>query len=186
MATAIVITLTGCGSDSTGTASSPTPAPASATVQPHNAQDVTFAQMMIPHHQQAVEMATLAAGRARAAEVKQLAIQIEQAQDPEIKMMQGWLAGWGESTAVPGDPHGGHDSGMMTTQQMQQLSVASGAAFDTMFLEMMTAHHQGAIAMAQIELAEGQYPPAKQLARSIVDSQQAEIDQMKQLLASGS
>ena len=50
---------------------------------------------------------------------------------------------------------------------------------------MMTAHHQGAIAMAQIELAEGQYPPAKQLARSIVDSQQAEIDQMKQLLASG-
>jgi uncharacterized protein (DUF305 family) len=73
-------------------------------------------------------------------------------------------------------------SGMMTPEQMEQMGSATGAAFDTMFLEMMIAHHEGAIADSQRELAEGVNPEAKELANQIVEAQTAEIDQMRQML----
>jgi uncharacterized protein (DUF305 family) len=72
---------------------------------------------------------------------------------------------------------------MMSDQQMQQLEQASGAEFDRLFLQRMTEHHNGAIAMANTELATGQNPEAKALAQQIVDAQQAEIGEMQGLLA---
>jgi uncharacterized protein (DUF305 family) len=152
----------------------------------HNAQDVMFAQMMIPHHRQAVDMAALADTRATDPAVKSLAGQIKAAQDPEIQTMTGWLAGWGKPTAAPsmgGMNMGGSMPGMMSDADMAKLSAAKGKDFDKQFCTMMIAHHQGAISMANDEIAKGANPDAKNLAQHIVSSQQAEIDTMNQILA---
>jgi uncharacterized protein (DUF305 family) len=152
----------------------------------HNDADVTFAQGMIPHHQQAIEMAQMAADRAESAEVLDLAERIEAAQAPEIEELTAWLESWDEEVPAGGD-HSGMDmdsgGGMMSTEDMDALEAASGAEFDQMFLEMMIEHHQGAIAMAEEEIAAGEYPDAIAMAEEIASSQQAEIDEMTALLA---
>lgn len=155
-----------------------------------NAADVAFAQGMIPHHQQAIEMAEMAAERATTPEVKALASRIQAAQDPEIQTMGGWLRSWGKdvpSSSSAGISPGGHSSmsmpGMMTSDEMTELMAQSGAAFDRAFLTMMTKHHQGAIEMGRTEQAKGSYGPAKDLAGKIIQDQQAEIDEMAALLA---
>lgn len=198
------VVLVACGADTTQTSpqtgtqpEAATSAPAGAQVSAdHNDADVRFAQMMIPHHQQAVEMADIATDRATSAEVKDLAAQIRSAQDPEIATMTGFLQTWGAEIPEPA-PMGGMDHGnmtgmdhsgmpgMMTPEQMEQLRNASGATFDTMFLQMMVAHHEGAVSDAQRELAEGTNPEAKTLATQIIDSQSAEITRMQQLLPAG-
>lgn len=145
----------------------------------HDAQDVTFAQMMIPHHRQATTMADLAATRASSSEVKRLATQIKNAQQPEIEKMTGWLKDWGASTSPPG---GMHTPGMMSEQDMKKLEALSGRSFDKMFLQMMIKHHKGAVTMAKTEQEQGANPDAKALASSIVASQSAEITRMQNLL----
>ncbi|MQA25583.1 MAG: DUF305 domain-containing protein [Micromonosporaceae bacterium] len=149
-----------------------------------NDADVTFAQNMIPHHEQAVEMAKLAPTRASNPEVKRLASQIEEAQDPEIKTLRGWLKDWGK----PETPEGGHTGmngmdGMMSEEEMKRLEAARGAEFDRMFARMMIAHHQGAIKMAETEIADGVNPDAKKLARTIKRTQAEEVKTLKGLLA---
>ncbi|MEO3776687.1 DUF305 domain-containing protein [Micromonospora sp. B11E3] len=157
-----------------------------------NDADVMFAQMMIPHHQQAVEMAELAETRAADAEVKSLAAQIKGAQDPEIATLTGWLAAWGRPLSAAGSGHGhgappsstAHDMpGMMSDADMTSLASATGTDFDRRFLTMMIAHHEGAISMAKDELAKGANQDAKALAQRIAASQQAEIDAMNKILA---
>ncbi|MBM0259611.1 DUF305 domain-containing protein [Micromonospora sp. 4G55] len=148
--------------------------------------DVMFAQMMIPHHQQAVRMSELADSRAEDPEVKHLAAQIKAAQAPEIATMTGWLTAWGRP--VPsGSPSGGHHDhgmpGMMSDADMAKLAAASGQEFDRQFLTMMIAHHEGAITMAEEELASGANADAKAMAQQIVNAQQGEIDAMKKILA---
>jgi uncharacterized protein (DUF305 family) len=181
-----------------GTAA-PTTAAAPAATAPHDDADVAFAQGMIPHHAQAIQMAHLAEQRATSPQVKQLATQIAQGQTPEIQQMQAMLQSWGlppqptgsaGMSGTPGTPSStsampgmSGTPGMMSDQQMQQLEqAASGAAFDRMWLQMMIQHHTGAIQMAQTELANGQSPDAKALAQKIIDAQQAEITQMQEML----
>ena len=204
------LVLSACGgAEPAGSAApaNPAPAPTSAAAPSaavsaeHNEADIAFAQGMIPHHQQAVEMSTLAADRAGSDDVRSLATEIEQAQGPEIAQMQAFLTTWGAPTSggMPGMDHGGMPgmdhgdmgqegmdhgemAGMMTPDQMRQLEQATGADFDRMFLEMMIAHHEGAVQMAQTELADGINPEATALAQQIIDAQQAEIGQMRQLL----
>lgn len=151
----------------------------------HNGADVTFATAMIPHHQQAIEMADMARAQALDPQVTELAEQIKDAQQPEIDQLTAWLTDWDEP--VPSDSageHSGHDmSGMMSAEDMEMLQQASGAEFDTMWLEMMIEHHKGAVEMAQTEQSEGAYPDAIEMAEQIITSQQEEIDQMEQLLA---
>ncbi|MFB7651704.1 MULTISPECIES: DUF305 domain-containing protein [unclassified Streptomyces] len=165
------------------------PAGNEAGEQAHNAQDVAFAQGMIPHHRQALEMARLAADRSATPEVAELAARIEKAQDPEITTMTGWLKTWGEEVpeptgSMPGMDHSAHSGmpGMMDGQDMAELEKASGRAFDTKFLTMMVEHHEGAVEMAGTEKAKGRYAPAKALADDIVTAQQAEITEMNRLL----
>ncbi|MGA5411707.1 DUF305 domain-containing protein [Streptomyces lavendulocolor] len=149
----------------------------------HNAADTTFAQGMIPHHRQAIEMADLATTRAESAEVKKLAEEIRKAQGPEIKTLSGWLTSWGEQVPAEGAGHEGHHmSGMMTAEEMKQLESSSGKAFDTAFLTMMVKHHEGAVAMARTEQTEGMYQPAQDMAQAIITSQSAEIARMNTLL----
>jgi uncharacterized protein (DUF305 family) len=160
-----------------------------------NKADVTFATSMVPHHQQALEMVDLMNGRQLDPAVRELAGQIEKAQSPEIDTMSGWLRDWGKPVpAATGnsDSHdmGGMDMGsqdmpgMMSADEMTGLGQASGAEFQKMWLQLMIRHHQGAVTMAQAELSDGKNPDARKLARSIIDGQQAEIDQMNQLLRS--
>jgi uncharacterized protein (DUF305 family) len=152
-----------------------------------NDTDVSFATGMIPHHAQAIQMADLAADRATDTEVKHLAAAIRAAQDPEIATMSGWLTTWGKPVPPAAGEHAGHDGGgsmpgMMSTQAMDQLKGATGAAFDRMWLTMMIEHHQGAITMATQETDTGSYQPAITLARSIIARQGQEIATMQQAL----
>lgn len=146
--------------------------------------DVMFDQMMIPHHQQAVAMAQLVPSRTENPAVRALATAIEGAQQPEIDQMTAQLKSWDQPTAMPqAGGHGGHSmSGMMSDDQMDQLKSLSGSAFDRMWLQMMIEHHQGAVEMANTELAQGKNEETKKLARSIVDAQQKEIAQMQSML----
>jgi uncharacterized protein (DUF305 family) len=187
--------LTACGgtdSASTGghdmsTMSSSAPAATTASAQPaapFNDADVMFAQMMIPHHEQAVEMAELAETRAADTEIKELAAKIKAAQDPEIQTMQGWLTAWGKPLPSEGMDHGmGHGMpGMMSEEDMKKLEDAKGKAFDRRFAELMIEHHEGAIEMARTEQSQGSHPEAKELAKTIESAQQAEIEQMQAIL----
>ncbi|MDV9169282.1 DUF305 domain-containing protein [Streptomyces sp. W16] len=188
-ASVAALTLTACGGDSDSKTSSGTETSSGTRTGGHNAADVSFSKEMIQHHRQAVEMAGLAADRASSAQVKSLATKIKGAQDPEIKTMSGWLTSWGEK--VPQDMSGmGHDMsssapGMMTGADMGKLEKASGAMFDTMFLNMMVEHHEGAVDMAKTEKADGKYDPATELAADVITAQSAEIEQMNKMLGKG-
>ncbi|MEU3184119.1 DUF305 domain-containing protein [Streptomyces sp. NPDC006923] len=177
--------LSACGGAGTGPATQ-TGHDASAPASAHNSTDASFAQGMIPHHRQALRMAGLAAGRASSTEVRALAATITQAQDPEIKAMSGWLRTWGEPVpAAGGTGHSGHSAhsmpGMMSDDDMASLEKATGAAFDTAFLDLMVRHHEGAVAMARTETSRGANEDAKRMAGAIVASQTAEITRMKAL-----
>ncbi|MEV0567915.1 DUF305 domain-containing protein [Dactylosporangium sp. NPDC050588] len=164
--------------------------------------------MMIPHHEQAVEMAALAETKATDPDVKQLAAKISTGQKAEIATMKGWLVAWGRPTMMPSCPemhcmpsnmmpNGASPngmmpsgmmpsgmptmSGMMSSADMAKLQAATGTDFDKLFLQMMIVHHQGAVMMAQAELAHGTNPDAKALAGRIVKTQQAEIAAMQQM-----
>lgn len=179
----VIAALTACGSDDNGGVIEQEQGSSTAS---HNAADVAFAQMMIPHHQQAIEMAELAAERAESSEVEALATQIGEAQGPEIEAMTGWLEDWNEPVEGGMDMGGmegmGGMQGMMSEEQMSSLASASGAAFDEQFLTQMREHHVGAVMMAEEELEMGEFPEAQELAQTIIDTQEAEIAEMDRLL----
>ena len=195
LAFALVATLAACGSDdspSADTAATETTAAAGAPSSTPvgsaalNDADIEFAQGMIAHHEQAVEMAEIALdpNRQASAEVIDLATRIQAAQEPEIEQMTAWLTAAGESIMM--DLGEGHDmssmEGMMTAEQMDALAVATGSEFDTMWLEMMIAHHEGAISQSQTVKANGSNPDVLALADQIIAAQQGEIAEMQALL----
>lgn len=153
----------------------------------HGEADVRFAQQMIPHHAQAVEMADQALDTSRDPDVRRLAQQVRDAQDPEIRTMTGWLEEWGED--VP-DPAGGGAGmadmegmdGMMSADDLRRLDAARGAEFDRTWLQLMVEHHRGAVAMARTEQAEGEADEAVGLAEDVERSQTREIAEMEDLL----
>jgi uncharacterized protein (DUF305 family) len=180
------VVLSACGGDhgdhSGGSAAATIPAGAG-----FGTADVVFSQSMIPHHEQAVEMAEIALDPAVGAgpEVIALATEIKGAQDPEIELMTRWLTSWGQPLTM--DMSDGHDMsamvGMMSADEMKALGAATGAEFDTLWLEMMIAHHEGAISMATDVKAESSNADVLALADAITAAQQAEIAEMKALLA---
>ncbi len=153
----------------------------------HNDADIAFAQAMVPHHEQAIEMSRLVADADAGPEVQELAAQVEKAQGPEIKTLNRWLEDWGAAASSDHDgmsmEHGsGGGEGMMSEEQMGDLDAASGTEFDRLWLTLMIEHHEGAITMAEREMRDGKYPKAIDLAEQIADGQAAEIDRMKELL----
>jgi uncharacterized protein (DUF305 family) len=170
------------------TATATTLAPAGTEGASFNDADVEFAQGMIAHHQQAIEMAEMALDPNAGAspEVLDLAGRIQAAQDPEIALMTGWLNAWGQSVTM--DTAGGHDmdsmEGMMTAEEMDALAATTGPDFDTMWMEMMVAHHEGAIAQSEAVKAAGYNADVLALADQIITAQTAEIQEMQGLLAS--
>lgn len=178
--------LAGCGSNRTNDNDTSTSAV-------FNNADVTFAQAMIPHHEQAVLMAKMAKTQASSPEVKQLAEKIEAAQGPEIDTMTGWLRAWGKDESDSSGHHmDGMDDGdmmddrdmpgMMSDADLTGLGKITGARFDQMFLTMMISHHEGAIEMAKTEQQNGKFPDAIRLAVRIEEAQTNEITFMKSLL----
>ncbi|MCK2245336.1 MULTISPECIES: DUF305 domain-containing protein [unclassified Crossiella] len=147
----------------------------------HNAADITFAQGMIPHHQQALDMSKLVPTRTDNAKVRDLAKRIQDGQQPEIDTMTGWLKSW--NAPVQPEHGGGHGAhGMMSAEAMKELTAASKADFDKRWLTMMVEHHRGAVEMAKTELAQGQSAAAKHLAEEVISAQEKEIAEMTGLL----
>jgi uncharacterized protein (DUF305 family) len=155
-------------------------------VTPPNAADVRYMQNMIVHHQQAIEMARLAPQRAASDDVKRIAERIAASQQPEIDMMNAWLREHGQQTVEPS--HAGHEShdpatmpGMATSAQLDALRGASGTAFDTMFLQLMITHHQGALTMAGEVQIKGYDVRVQEIADDVIATQTAEINRMRVL-----
>lgn len=152
-----------------------------------NASDVMFAQMMIPHHEQAIELSDIALDPTVGAgtEVIDLARSIKVAQDPEIDEMTALLTGWGMATEMdPSMDHSDMMSGMLTLDELDALSLLRGVDFDRGWLEAMIGHHEGAIDMAEDVVADGTDPSMRSLAERIISGQRAEIDAMRTLLGS--
>lgn len=174
------LALTACGDDAAKTAGT------ASTGAAFNEADVSFAQGMIPHHEQAIEMADIALDPTIGASdsVRDLASRIKGGQDPEIILMTGWLAAWGQPVQM--DTGEGHDmssmEGVMSAGEMDALGALTGGDFDAMWLEMMIRHHQGAITMAQTVKAAGADADVLALADRVIAAQQGEIAEMQALL----
>lgn len=198
-AAAAVVAVSSC---STSTQSSPASPSTTATqaASGHNMADVMFAHMMIPHHQQALDLSALVPDRSTNQELITLAATIASEQQPEIDQMQAMLAEWGAMPGMSNMPgHGGMGdmpgmgdmggmggmgmSGMIDAATVTKLTSLSGQPFDVLWLQSMIVHHQGAIEMAQNEVADGSNPGMVNLAKGMVTAQQAEIDQMQRMLA---
>lgn len=140
--------------------------------------DQMFAAMMIPHHEQAVEMSELALTRSTNEELLALARQIRDAQEPEIDQMRSW----GDTDMGDHAGHGMEMSGMLSDTEMDALRGATGSEFDRLFLAGMIAHHEGAIEMADM-IIDSENDEVRALGESIRRTQQLEIDRMRVLLA---
>ncbi len=192
----LAFVLTGCSAGGAPTGSAPaasseaTTAPEStgststeSTSSEANAADEAFVTGMLPHHEQAIEMSDVVLDKDGVdPRVLDLAQRIKDAQGPEIEQLQTWLDDWGvEAEAGHGGGHGAH-GGMMSEEDMQALEDADGADASRLFLQQMIVHHEGAVEMAETEVAEGQHPEVVALAQQVIDAQAAEIAEMEQLL----
>jgi uncharacterized protein (DUF305 family) len=142
--------------------------------------DQMFLQMMIPHHEQAVEMSDLALTSTKNPEVLKLAKQIKDEQSPEIVQMKSLLADAGVSADMGHEMDHGM-GGMMSPEDMDSLKTATGAAFDKLFLTSMIAHHEGALHMV-LMIKDSNDAQLLALRDSIIKTQSAEIEWMKTLL----
>ena len=149
-----------------------------------NDADIMFAQMMIPHHEQALELADMALDPTLMAseQVKALASQIKAAQDPEIDVMTQWLSEWDQPLMDMSEDHSMTMEGMLSIDELSALGQMSGEEFDQAWVSAMIAHHKGAITMADTVKAEGESAPVQELADAIIQAQKSEIDTLELLL----
>lgn len=169
----------------------PPPAPAAPAPVPDAATaariDADFARMMIPHHEQALLLSSLATGRAAAPDVATLAFRIDRAQVEEVGQLRGFLRLRGEP--IDGARMTGM-GGMAAPATIDRLRAARGPQFDRLWLETMIAHHEGALAMSRDHLAAtggtgprgtGSVSALAEFSRTTLLTQQAEIDRMRAL-----
>ncbi|KAB8160259.1 DUF305 domain-containing protein [Streptomyces sp. 3MP-14] len=159
-----------------------------------DAADIGYLHRMVDHHGQALQMSELALERAENDAVRGIAERITASQGPEIEVMRAWLDDRG---VADGEEHGGHGDhggdhgehggtgeampGMATPEELAELAEAEGAAFDALFLELMTRHHEGAVTMAAEVLGTTTDQTVEQLATDVIATQNAEIDRMAAL-----
>lgn len=181
----LLATFAGCSSGGS-VETSDQPAASVDASENFNDDDVMFAQMMIPHHEQAIELSDIALDPTVGAgeEVRDLAARIKQAQDPEIVTMKNLLSAWGESLEMDSSmDHSDMMTGMLSVEELSSLSSLRGAEFDRAWVEAMIAHHEGAIEMALDVMLKGGNQDIKTLADVIVTGQESEIEEMSKLLA---
>lgn len=187
---ATAVALTACSSDSGHEHAAASEIPLS---EDFNDADVDYATGMIQHHAQALSMVDLTVGRKLSPELTKLTEQVRAVQGPEIETMVDWLNEWDqpvpETMRDHVNAHGGGEvetdpqmPGMMSSEQLDELGSARGAAFEQLWLEMMIEHHRGAIEMAEAERSAGEMPEVIDLAEAVIAAQQEEIEQMEALL----
>ncbi|MFW6641791.1 DUF305 domain-containing protein [Nocardiopsis algeriensis] len=175
--------------------------------QGHNEADVTYLVLMIEHHGQALEMAELAPERHEREDIGRIADRIAAAQGPEITVMEGWLEtnvfgparenpAYENFCGLEGSGHHGGDGGcdlgvdhgdmpgMASPEDMERLEAAEGDEFDQLFVELMTAHHEGAVTMAEEAMENGEDQEVLRMANDVIAEQNAEIERMRQALES--
>lgn len=184
-AAALTLTLAGCSASESSTDG-----------KAYNDADVDFASDMIQHHAQALQMVDLTLGRKLDAEVVTLTEQIRTAQAPEIEKMADWLEDWDQPVPETSRDHANAHAqehgesvemdtdmpGMLSAKELEALESASGQEFQTMWLEMMIEHHEGAVEMAEAQAEEGSNAKAVALAEDIISTQEREISTMRDLL----
>ncbi|MBQ1080408.1 DUF305 domain-containing protein [Nocardiopsis sp. B62] len=180
--------------------------------QGHNEADVTYLVKMIEHHRQALEMTDLVEDRYQRDGIERIADRIAAAQGPEISAMESWLEvnvfgparenpahqnfcgleGDGthhstEDAVVACDLQVDHDDmeGMVSDEDMGRLADADGDDFDHLFVELMTAHHEGAVTMAEEAMAEGKDQEVLRMANDLIAEQNTEIARMEGVLEVG-
>jgi uncharacterized protein (DUF305 family) len=177
--------------------------------QGHNEADVNYLVLMIEHHRQALEMTDLVEGRYEREGIERIADRISAAQDPEITAMESWLE---ENVFGPARENEAHQNfcglegdgthhdesgdvptcqlevdhddmpGMASEEELEELAAAEGDEFDQLFVELMTAHHQGAVTMAEDVLAEGKDQTVLRMANDVIAEQSAEINRMAEVI----
>ena len=188
-ASVAVLLVLGCSGQSSSGGGSAAPTEAvSGVAADVNQEDVRFARLMAPHHDQAASMCEMVLSKKRGVkpEVHDLAEQIGKVRESQLETLNGWIQSWdpggdlepAEDENAP--HHGGH--GLMTERQMQELDLADGPAAQKLFLEGMIRHHEGAVAIAEAEVTGGSHPDAVELAKEMVATQQAEIATMQLIL----
>jgi uncharacterized protein (DUF305 family) len=156
--------------------------------------DAGFSRNMAAHHLQGVEMANLVAERSTDPEVGQLAFDISTTQTNQVGRMQGWLSLWGltptggaQMAWMGGAGHDHSGSGLMpgmaTEEELAELRSLSGTEFDVQFLRLMIRHHQGGAGMAEYAATHAELAAVRTLARSIAQTQAAEVGTMADMLA---
>lgn len=182
---ALTLALTGCSLESNEQNSENSPPASESSSAPANAADEMFVTMMIPHHQQAIDMADVVLEKDGVdSRVTEVAQRIKKAQGPEIERMLSWLEGWGvdyDPAAGNGMDHGSGD-GMMAESDMTALEEADGADASRLFLEQMIMHHEGAVDMARTAIDDAQNADVRDLAEQVIDDQTSEISEMRELL----
>lgn len=183
IALSALLALSGCANALTESGQTPNSSPSeSVTIVDANRADIMFTTMMIPHHEQAVDMADMVLEKEGIDKrVLELAQEIKAAQGPEIALMNGWLNEWGVDPAA-GMAGMDHGDGMMSDADMADLQSASGDNASRLFLEQMILHHEGAIDMALLEVEAGQNADAVELAQQIIDAQTDEITMMRDII----
>ena len=145
------------------------------SISEYSSADIAFAEMMIPHHEQAIEMSEIAFLNTTNPDVLQLAQEIKDAQSPEIELMNSWTGG---KTST----HAGHMmDGMLSESELSDLRESKDKEFDRLFLEGMIKHHEGAIEMAQ-DVTDSENKDVADLSAAIITAQKLEINTMKKLL----
>jgi uncharacterized protein (DUF305 family) len=142
--------------------------------------DVMFLQMMIPHHQQAIDMSDLALTKSSDSELLALAKDIRDGQGAEIVKMKAWLDKAGEDLD-PGHSMGHDMGGMLSDSELAALKAATGKSFDLLWLKGMTGHHDGAIDMATM-IEDADNDEIKSFGQAIVTSQSAQNKQMAAMI----
>jgi uncharacterized protein (DUF305 family) len=156
----------------------------------YSPDDVKFMHDMIPHHNQAVQMAALVADRTNNQELNDVAGRIDASQVDEIEFMQSWLRERGETVPEPtahSAMHTSHEmAGMASPEEMAELAELEGTDFDRLFLSLMIAHHEGAVTMVEelLDQPGSAYDPVLfRFANDVTNDQTSEIERMNAMLA---
>lgn len=142
--------------------------------------DMMFLQMMIPHHQQAIDISNLALKSSQDKELLALAKIIARDQAAEIVQMKAWLKAAGASEDMGHEMH--NMGGMLGDTELSALNAATGKEFDILWLKGMTDHHDGAIHMTQM-IEDAKNAEIKAFGEKVIKDQSAQIAQMKEMLA---
>ena len=148
----------------------------------HSTTDQEFAQQFLAHQGQLLDLAELASEQSTNAQVKALADRIEQTQKPELDAVNAWLASTSgqQSGSAPEDTAPDEEvGGLLTPQQVQQLSDQQGGAFDKQWAQAMVGLHEAVLQLARSELEEGSAQELRSIAERVVASQQPELDQLR-------